>query len=201
MITETTALIPVDLQNDFMPGGALAVPAGDEVVAVANELMRQYKHVVPTQDWHPANHGSFVGQHEGADAFQVVQLYGLAQVAWPEHCVQGSQGAAFHSDLEYDTSKGRVFQKGMDPKVDSYSGFFDNAKRGDTGLAAYLRELGVDTLHIIGLATDFCVKFTVLDALGLGFKVVLLTEGCRGLTEEGSAAAIEEMRAAGAEIE
>ncbi len=188
-----TALILVDLQNDFMPGGALAVPGGDEVISVANGLIPKFDTVVLTQDWHPVNHGSFASQHEGAEPFQEVELEGLPQVAWPDHCVQGTEGAEFHVGLQYDDNRVHVFQKGTDPKADSYSGFFDNAKRGDTGLDAFLRERGIKSLHIMGLATDYCVKFTVLDALDLGYDVKLVVDGCRGLTQESSADAIRAM--------
>lgn len=196
----TTALLLVDIQPDFMPGGPLAVPGGNEVVEVANKLIPKYDLVVLTQDWHPANHGSFASQHEGVAPFEEIELDGLKQVAWPDHCVQGTAGAEIHSDLHYNKLGTSIFRKGLDPHVDSYSGFFDNAKRGNTGLGDFLKNREVDTVHVMGLATDYCVKFTVLDALELGFDVVLHTEGCRGLTEESSKAAIEEMIEKGAKV-
>ena len=171
------ALILVDLQNDFCPGGALAVADGDAVLPVAQRLIPTFEHVIATQDWHPPAHESFASQHEGKSPGQVVQLHGLPQVLWPDHCVQGTRGAEFAVDL----GDAKVFQKGMQPHVDSYSGFFDNGRRGDTGLAAYLRDAGVRDLVIMGLATDYCVRFTVLDALSLGFGVTLIEDGCRGV--------------------
>ncbi|HGG57867.1 MAG TPA: bifunctional nicotinamidase/pyrazinamidase [Nannocystis exedens] len=195
------ALIVVDLQNDFMPGGALAVADGDAVVAVANRLMPLFEQVVATQDWHPADHGSFAAQHRGKSPGQLVELDGLQQVLWPTHCVQGSEGAAFHRQLDV-AAIDRVFTKGEDPRVDSYSGFFDNGRRRATGLADYLRDVGVDEIYVLGLATDYCVKFTALDAQSLGFRTVLVADGCRAvnLRPEDGAAAIAEMIAAGIEV-
>lgn len=197
------ALILVDIQNDFCPDGALAVPNGNEVVPVANSLARsaRYKTVVATQDWHPSKHGSFASQHEGAKPYAEIDLYGLKQTLWPDHCVQGSHGAAFHPML--DTRRiTQVIVKGTDPKVDSYSGFLDNGGRNDTGLDAFLKDNEIDEVHVLGLATDYCVKFTALDAVKLGYKVTLVRDGCRGvnLSKDDSDKAIEEMRAAGVVI-
>ena len=195
------ALLLVDLQNDFMPGGALAVPSGDEVVAVANRLMPQYGFTVATQDWHPAGHGSFASSHAGKTPGEHVDLDGVDQVLWPDHCVQDTPGARFHSALDV-ARIGAVVRKGTDPRIDSYSGFFDNARRKRTALEAQLRERAVDEVDVIGLATDYCVLFTVLDALDLGLRVRLIEEGCRGidLAPGDVARAIGRMREAGAVI-
>lgn len=195
------ALILVDLQNDFMPGGALAVAEGDAVVAVANRLIPRFELVVATQDWHPADHGSFAANHGGRRPGEVIDLNGLEQVLWPVHCVQGSAGAAFHADLDVDGLT-KIFPKGQDKAVDSYSGFFDNGKRRATGLGDYLKARGVDEVFVMGLATDYCVKFTALDAVALGLKTSLVADGCRAvnLQAEDGAAAIAEMAAAGIEI-
>lgn len=194
-------LIVVDVQNDFVPGGALPVPRGHEVVDVANRLMPRFDLVVATQDWHPANHGSFASQHPGRTAGEVIDLDGLPQVLWPDHCVQGTPGADFVPGLDVRRID-RVFHKGTDPAVDSYSGFFDNGHRRATGLADYLNERGATHLYIMGLATDYCVKYTALDARALGFRACLIEDGCRGidLNEGDIARAIEEMRAVGVEI-
>ncbi|MCB9565991.1 MAG: bifunctional nicotinamidase/pyrazinamidase [Myxococcales bacterium] len=195
------ALILVDLQNDFMPGGALAVADGDAVVPVANRLQPAFELVVATQDWHPAEHGSFAANHVGRRPGEIIELGGLQQVLWPVHCVQGSAGAAFHADLD-TTAIDRIFHKGMDPEIDSYSGFFDNGQRRATGLADYLRAKGVQELFVMGLATDYCVKFTALDAARLGFRTHLVADGCRAvnLRPGDGAAAIAEMAAAGIEV-
>jgi nicotinamidase/pyrazinamidase len=192
------ALLLIDIQNDFLPGGALAVSNGDQVVPVANRLMPEYEFVVATQDWHPANHGSFANQHPGRRAGQVVQLDGLDQILWPDHCVQGTHGAEFAPGLNI-AGLHHVVQKGTDQNIDSYSGFFDNARRKATGLEQYLRSRGVDEVHIMGLATDYCVKYTALDAVSLGFNTTVLTEGVRGveLNPGDCRRAIEEMREAG----
>lgn len=192
------ALILVDLQNDFCPGGALAVGEGDLVLPVAQRLMPTFEHVIATQDWHPPAHESFASQHEGHAPGQLIELHGLAQVLWPDHCVQGTQGAEFALDI----GGARVFQKGMQAEVDSYSGFFDNGRRGDTGMGAYLRDIGIEDLFVLGLATDYCVRFTVLDALSLGFGVTLLEDGCRGVElQSGDVdAAVLAMKEAGALI-
>jgi nicotinamidase/pyrazinamidase len=167
------ALLLVDIQNDFLPGGALAVPAGDEVIAVANRLMPAYELVVATKDWHPANHGSFASQHAGRSVGETEQLNGLEQILWPDHCVRGSAGAELASELKHENIH-HVVHKGTDPTVDSYSAFFDNARRKSTGLAEFLKSKGVEEIHVLGLATDYCVRATVLDGLDLGFRVVLL---------------------------
>ena len=195
------ALLLIDIQNDFLPGGALAVNRGDEVVAVANRLMPQYELVVATQDWHPAEHESFASKHPGKKVGEIKQVHGLKQILWPDHCVEGTPGANLAGGLNQKRIH-HVIQKGTDPTIDSYSGFFDNARRKTTGLAAYLRRHGVDEVHVMGLATDYCVRATVLDGLDLGFRVVLLTEGIRGVDLQAGDCqrAIEEMRVAGAII-
>lgn len=194
-------LILVDLQNDFMPGGALAVKHGDEVVAVANRLAKVFDLVVATQDWHPENHGSFITAHPEAAIGDVVDLAGIPQVVWPVHCVQETEGAAFHSGLN-QTAITKVFPKGMEPSVDSYSGFFDNDHRCETGLADYLKSEGVKRVFVLGLATDYCVKYTALDARELGFATYLVEDGCRGVELEPGdiKKAIEEMKKAGVEM-
>lgn len=174
------ALLLVDLQNDFIPGGALAVPEGDLVIAVANRLMRHYDRVVATQDWHPPDHGSFADSHEGIDAGQRFELSGLPQVAWPVHCVQETFGAQFVDELATESIH-KVIRKGTDPTIDSYSGFFDNGRRKATGLEDWLRENGVTNVDVLGLATDYCVKFTALDAVDVGFETRLIVDGCRGV--------------------
>jgi nicotinamidase/pyrazinamidase len=174
------ALILVDLQYDFLPGGALEVPEGDQVIPIANQLMEQFDLVVATQDWHPADHGSFAANHPWRRPGQVIDLDGLEQVLWPMHCVQNSFGAEFSQAL-HQANINRIFQKGTDPKIDSYSGFFDNGHRKATGLGDFLKEKGVTDVYIMGLATDYCVKFTALDAAELGFNTFLVTDGCRGI--------------------
>jgi nicotinamidase/pyrazinamidase len=195
------ALVLIDIQNDFLPGGALAVHGGDEVVPVANRLMPEYPLVVATRDWHPPDHGSFASQHAGRQVGEVVHLEGLPQILWPDHCVQGTPGAQFAPQLNQRCIH-HVVSKGTDRSIDSYSGFFDNARRKRTGLEGLLRTKGVKEVHLLGLATDYCVRATALDAVGHGFRTVLLSEGCRGveLAPGDCQRAIDEMRAAGVEI-
>lgn len=197
----TSALVLVDLQNDFLPGGALAVPEGELVLAPANLLQERFPLVVATQDWHPADHGSFAANHPGRRPGEVIQLDGLPQVLWPVHCVQDTSGAAFAAELDLRRVD-RVFRKGTDPRIDSYSGFFDNGHRQSTGLGDYLRERKVTDVYIMGLATDYCVKFTALDAVSLGFRAHLIENACRGVElQPGDVQrAIAEMRAAGVSI-
>lgn len=192
------ALILVDIQNDFLPGGALAVPDGDAVIPIANAIQSRFELVVATQDWHPADHGSFAANHEGQQPGEVTQLAGLDQILWPTHCVQGTHGAEFATKLNREHCR-RVFAKGTDRTIDSYSGFFDNGNRKATGLGDYLKEQGVTSVYIMGLATDYCVKYTALDARHLGFETYLITDGCRGveLHEGDIEQAIADMRAAG----
>jgi nicotinamidase/pyrazinamidase len=192
------ALVLVDLQNDFCPGGALAVARGDETIEVANRVARHFDVVVATQDWHPADHGSFAANQPGAQPYELGELGGLPQVMWPSHCVQGSRGAAFHDAL--DTARiVHVFPKGTDPAIDSYSGFWDNGRRKSTGLAEWLRARGVARVYVLGLATDYCVKATAIDAVSEGFTTYLVEDGCRAveLAPGDGERAIEAMRAAG----
>jgi nicotinamidase/pyrazinamidase len=196
-----TALILVDLQNDFLPGGALPVPHGDEVVAIANQLISRFPLVVATQDWHPPDHGSFASRHPGHRPGEMIELAGLPQMLWPDHCVQNTGGALFAPGLN---TRGihRVLPKGSDPAIDSYSGFFDNGHRKSTGLADFLRGRGVNAVSVMGLATDYCVKFTALDAIREGFAVTLVVAGCRGveLRAGDGERAIAEMREAGVTV-
>jgi len=174
------ALIIVDMQNDFIEGGALAVPGGKGLVPLINKLQPHFDHIVATQDWHPANHGSFAANHPGEKAFELIDLDGLPQTLWPVHCVQNTPGADFAPGL--DRSRwAAIFQKGTDPKVDSYSGFFDNGKRRATGLGDFLKKRGVDQVYVLGLATDYCVKFTALDSAALGFKTALIEDASKGV--------------------
>jgi len=195
------ALLLVDLQNDFLPGGARAVPEGDQVVPVANELMDRFDLVIATQDWHPAGHGSFASQHPGGSVGDLIELNGLQQILWPDHCVEGSPGADFAPGFLRDRVN-KVIHKGTDAGIDSYSALFDNGHRKATGLDEYLKERGVDQLYMLGLATDYCVKFTALDARQLGLQVHLIEDGCRGvnLSPGDSDAALAELREAGCRI-
>jgi nicotinamidase/pyrazinamidase len=195
------ALVLVDLQYDFCPGGALAVPHGDQVVTIANRVARRFDLVVATQDWHPREHGSFAANHAGAKPYDVIDLDGLEQVLWPVHCVQGTRGADLHAEL--DRSRiARVFHKGTDPRVDSYSGFHDNGRRKSTGMGEWLMTQGVTSLYVLGLATDYCVKFTALDGVADGFGVYLVEDGCRAvdLAPGDGERAIESMRAGGVTV-
>ncbi|WP_417376629.1 bifunctional nicotinamidase/pyrazinamidase [Gimesia maris] len=195
------ALILVDLQYDFMPGGSLAVPEGDQVVPIANELMSDFDLVVATQDWHPADHLSFASQHPDREIGELIDLAGLDQILWPDHCVQGTRGAELHSDLNQGQIDS-VFPKGTDRKIDSYSGFYDNGHQKSTGMGEYLKEQGVQTVTVLGLASDYCVKWTALDAVKLGFQTRLIERGCRGvnLSPGDVDRASEEMQKAGVKI-
>lgn len=195
------ALVLVDLQNDFLPGGALAVTDGDAVLPLANRWQHDFDLVVATQDWHPANHVSFAANHPGKKVGDVVEVDGLRQELWPVHCVANTHGAALAGALE-TCRLAHVARKGTDPSIDSYSGFFDNGRKRSTGLAEYLQQCEVRTVYVLGLATDYCVKFTALDALRLRFRTVVLADACRGvnLDPHDSERAFAEMRAAGAEV-
>jgi len=195
------ALILVDIQNDFCPGGHLEVPEGNQVVPVANALMDRFDLVVATQDWHPADHGSFAANHPWRKPGQVIDLNGLPQVLWPIHCVQESFGAEFVQSLHTDKID-QIFVKGTDPGIDSYSGFYDNGHRKATGMGDFLKGKGVDTVYVMGLATDYCVKFTALDAVALGFKTYLVADGCRGVNLNAGDVeqAIADMRSGGVEV-
>jgi nicotinamidase/pyrazinamidase len=195
------ALIIVDLQNDFCPGGALAVSGGDLIVPRINSIQPKFNRIVATQDWHPANHGSFAKNHPGKKIGEMIELNGLQQMLWPVHCVQNTPGAELVAELDRSHID-QIFQKGIDPGFDSYSGFFDNGHRRSTGLDTWLRREGVDEIFICGLATDYCVKFTALDARQLGFETTLIADACAGvnLREGDSDAAIVEMQRAGVEV-
>ncbi|MGR3494600.1 bifunctional nicotinamidase/pyrazinamidase [Citreimonas sp.] len=179
------ALIVIDVQNDFCPGGALAVPEGDAIVAPINALMREYDAVILTQDWHPAGHSSFASQHAGKAPMETIEMPYGTQVLWPDHCVQGSPGAAFHPELE-TTRADLIIRKGFRRGIDSYSAFFENDHETPTGLEGYLRTRGIDRLTMVGLALDFCVNFSAVDAAKLGFDVTVREDLCRGIDLNGS---------------
>ncbi len=193
-------LVLVDIQNDFLPGGALAVPDGDAVIPVANKLQPAFPLGVATQDWHPANHGSFAASHPGKKVFEQVELNGLPQILWPVHCVQGTRGAELAAELNRDRIA-NVFRKGTDAGIDSYSGLFDNGLRS-TGLGEWLKAQRLTEVFVCGLATDYCVKFTALDAANMGFKTHLIADASRGvnLRPDDVKNAIEEMKRAGVRI-
>lgn len=195
------ALLLIDLQYDFMPGGPLAVADGDAVLPVANRLMERFDIVVATQDWHPKDHSSFAANHPGKRPGEIIDLNGVSQILWPIHCVQNTHGAALHASIDPRRITS-IVQKGTDPTIDSYSGFFDNARQKSTGLEDVLRGMKIGRLFVMGLASDYCVKFTVLDGLSLGFAVRVVLDGCRGveISAGDSAAAIEAMRTHGAII-
>lgn len=175
-----SALILVDLQNDFCAGGSLEVPGGDQVIPVANQLLSQFDLVVATQDWHPHDHTSFAMNHPGYAIGDILTIDDVRQILWPEHCVQDTLGAEFHRDL-HEEKIHRIFHKGIDKKIDSYSAFFDNAHRRSTGLGDYLKKQGIQNVYLMGLATDYCVKYSSLDAVQLGFHVFVIQDGCRGV--------------------
>ena len=194
---ERSALLVVDVQNDFCPGGALAVAGGDEVIPRINALMDDFAVKVLTQDWHPADHSSFADNHPGAEPFSTVQMDYGPQVLWPQHCVIGSPGAGFHPALAVDVAD-MIIRKGYHPEIDSYSAFFENDHRTRTGLEGYLRERGLMRVDFVGLAHDFCVAWSAIDAAKLGFTVRVIEEATRAIDLNGSrAAAREAMRAAG----
>ncbi|MCJ8164870.1 bifunctional nicotinamidase/pyrazinamidase [Pontibacter sp. E15-1] len=178
------ALLLIDIQNDFLPGGALAVPEGDTIFPLVNALQQQFELVVATQDWHPANHNSFASQHPGKQVYEVVELQGLPQVLWPDHCVQGTAGARFSEDLELNKVEA-IFRKGMNPEIDSYSGFYDNGHLKSTGLADYLRGKGVTEVYLCGLAADYCVYFSAKDALREGFRAYLIEDATQAIDAAG----------------
>ena len=187
-ITNTDVLLVVDVQNDFCPGGRLAVPRGDEVVPLVNRLGRRFAHVVLTQDWHPAGHSSFASAHAGRQPFETIPVAYGPQVLWPDHCVQDTDGAAFHPALRLPHAE-LIVRKGFRPAIDSYSAFFENDHRTPTGLAGYLRERGFRRVFLAGLAFDFCVRYSAEDACQQGFDVVVIEDACRGIDLDGSVAA------------
>ena len=195
------ALIVIDVQNDFCPGGALAVAGGDEIISRINMLMQDFETVILTQDWHPANHASFAANHPGAVPFSLATMPYGPQVLWPTHCVQGTLGAEFHADLKTDPAQ-LVIRKGFRPGIDSYSAFFENDRQTPTGLEGYLRNRGASAVTLVGLATDYCVAYSALDAARLGFTATVLEGATRAIDLNGSLAeARDKMRAAGVALE
>lgn len=176
-------LIIVDIQNDFLEGGSLAVPNGNDAIPVLNEIQKDFDLILATQDWHPQNHKSFAAEHPGKNEFEVIDLNGLQQLLWPVHCVQGSFGAEFHDDLKMNSVEA-IFRKGMNSEIDSYSGFYDNGKRKNTGLFGYLKDRNVSEVFVAGLAADFCVYFTANDAIDLGFKTTIIENASKPIDAE-----------------
>ena len=193
------ALILVDIQNDFVPGGALAVSGGDEIIQLANSIQQSFTMVVATQDWHPKDHKSFASSHAGKKPFEKIMLHDLEQTLWPDHCVQGSRGAEFHPDLQMNRVEA-VIRKGMDKEIDSYSGFFDNGHKRSTGLAGYLREKRVERIFLCGLASDYCVAFTARDGLRENFKVYIIEDATRAIDAGGYEKAKSELLGAGGQF-
>jgi nicotinamidase/pyrazinamidase len=197
MSSKRTVLVVVDVQNDFCPGGALAVGGGDEIVPTVNDLIARFEHVVLTQDWHPADHSSFASRHKGQSPFATIDFFYGPQTLWPDHCVEGTRGAEFHPDLRWTKAK-LVLRKGFRPAIDSYSAFYENDRRTPTGLAGYLREHGFSHVVLAGLATDYCVAYSALDAARLGFTTMVALDACRGIDLGGSLAEAERrMKGAG----
>ncbi len=184
-IESTDLLLIIDIQNDFCPGGALAVPRGDEVVSVVNKMAGQFRHVVLTQDWHPTGHSSFASTHENADPFSTITMDYGEQTLWPDHCVQGTDGARFHPKLSTDAAA-LIIRKGMNPAIDSYSAFFENDHRTTTGLSGYISELGIKRVFCAGLAFDFCVRFSAQDACSSGIETLVVNDACRAINMDGS---------------
>lgn len=195
------ALIMVDLQNDFCKGGSLSVPGGDDIIPLANQIQPFFDLVIATQDWHPEDHTSFAVNHPEQGVGDFILIDHIPQVLWPAHCVQHMKGAEFHPELDVQHVK-KIVHKGIDKNIDSYSAFFDNAHKRSTGLADYLREEGVGEVYVMGLASDYCVKYSVLDALHLGFQVYVIEDACRGveLNPGDVEQAFKEMKTAGANI-
>ncbi|MBH3404373.1 bifunctional nicotinamidase/pyrazinamidase [Pseudomonas glycinae] len=196
-ISPRTALLVIDVQNDFIPGGQLAVPEGDLIVPLINRLAGQFRQVVIAQDWHPAGHASFASSHPGRQPYEVIQLPYGEQTLWPDHCIQGSRGAEFHTGLDLPHAQ-LIIRKGCNPDIDSYSAFLEADRVTTTGLAGYLKERGIDTVYMVGLALDFCVMFSALDARAAGFNAFVVLDACRAIDLNGSlASAIERMQVAG----
>lgn len=182
MKDRSKALIYIDLQNDFFPGGALGVSGAHDLLPIANRLQNFFSLIIATKDWHPANHKGFASQNKGKKVMDRIDLNGLSQVLWPDHCVQGTEGAELHSGLKAEGIH-KIIYKGTDPNIDSYSAFFDNAHQKETGLHAYLQEQGVQEVYILGLATEYCVQYSALDAVKLGYKTFLIEDACFGIEE------------------
>lgn len=193
------ALIIVDIQNDFIPGGKLAVPLGDQIIPLVNSLQNAFSLVVATQDWHPGGHKSFASNHVGQKPFEKIILHGLEQVLWPDHCIQGSAGAEFHNKLNMNNVEG-IFRKGMDTEIDSYSGFFDNGYKKSTGLAGYLRERKVQKVYVCGLAADYCVAYTAKDALKENFETYVVEDATRAIDPKGFEKAKDEIVSSGGQF-
>ncbi len=195
-----TALLVIDVQNDFCPAGALAVVGGNEIIPHINEEMAKYDCVVLTQDWHPKGHSSFATSHEGKNPLELIKMPYGDQVLWPDHCIQGSKGAEFHPDLNIEQANA-IIRKGSDPRIDSYSAFFENDRKTPTGLDGYFKSLEIEKINLVGLATDFCVNYSAQDAANLGYKVSVLEKMCRAIDLNGSlAAAKSEMQDCGVEF-
>ena len=195
-----TALLVIDVQNDFCPAGALEVAGGNEIIHYINEEMAKYECVVLTQDWHPKGHSSFATSHEGKNPLELIKMPYGDQVLWPDHCVQGSKGAEFHPDLNIEQANA-IIRKGSNPFIDSYSAFFENDRKTPTGLDGYLKSLKIGKINLVGLATDFCVNYSAQDAANLGYKVSVLEKMCRAIDLNGSlAAAKSEMQDCGVEF-
>ncbi|WP_445178284.1 bifunctional nicotinamidase/pyrazinamidase [Pseudomonas sp. McL0111] len=196
-ISSRSALLVIDVQNDFIPGGKLAVPEGEQIVPLINQLAGQFKQVVIAQDWHPAGHASFASSHPGRKPYDVIQLPYGEQTLWPDHCVQNTAGAEFHSGLDLPHAQ-LIIRKGCNPDIDSYSAFLEADRSSTTGLAGYLKERGIDTVYMVGLALDFCVMFSALDARSAGFNAFVVLDASRAIDLDGSlAVAIERMQTAG----
>lgn len=193
------ALLLIDMQNDFLPGGSLAVAGGDEIIPVINQLQSKFDLVVATQDWHPQQHKSFASNHEGKKVFEQIELNGLPQMLWPDHCVQGTAGAAFSDAVNWNRTEA-IFRKGTDPEIDSYSGFYDNGHEKATGLAAYLKGRNVTDVYIAGLAGDYCVYFTAKDALAEGFTTYLIEDATKAIDANGFTKAKEDVKSKGGQI-
>ena len=197
----TNALIVIDVQNDFCPNGALAVAGGDEIIARINAMMEDFDATILTQDWHPAGHSSFASSHTGKAPYSLIDMPYGAQVLWPDHCIQGTKGAEFHSEL-HTASADMIIRKGFNPAIDSYSAFFENDHKTPTGLEGYLRTRRITTLTMVGLATDFCVQYSALDAVRLGFDTTVLESACHAIDLDGSlATARAAMQDAGVKLE
>ena len=188
--TSYDVLLVIDVQNDFCPGGALAVRGGDSVLAPVHQIAPQFKHIVLTQDWHPPHHSSFASAYPGRQPYETIEMPYGSQTLWPDHCVQGSLGAELHRDLQLPQAV-LILRKGFRPQIDSYSAFFENDRTTATGLAGYLRERGLTRVFLAGLAYDFCVGYSALDARRLGFEAIVLRDACRAIDLNGSVAAIE----------
>ena len=196
-ISSRAALLVIDVQNDFIPGGQLPVPEGDHIVPLINRLARQFKQVVIAQDWHPAGHASFASSHPGHQPYDVIQLPYGEQTLWPEHCVQATPGAELHPELDLPHAQ-LIIRKGCNPDIDSYSAFLEADRRTTTGLSGYLKERGIDTVYMVGLALDFCVMYSALDARAAGFNAFVVLDACRAIDMNGSlAAAMDRMQGAG----